>query len=448
MIIFYISGIRALSSVNRSMEGASSLTGIVPEQKLPGSSQAYISGVDLNDLTATFSEALGLVGKKWYTHGKRVAVIALQLSEYLSFSSQELEDLRLAALLHDIAVSSPENHEKQVSIEWEGARKHCLEAAALLEGFPYFERITGIIRRHHDKWSHLAGSSVDEKIALSANLVFLADQIDLRMGPAEDPLLTYQETIDRIVPDREGLFNPQLIELLKKTYEIEAFWLPLDPRYLEGAFNRFKPNTRGAVTWDELESAAIVLAGIVDKKSPFTADHSFGVARLCHYFATQINLMPETVQKLRIAGLMHDIGKLAVPNEILEKPSSLTPEEFHIVKQHPYGTYLVLSNLPGLNDVRDWAAFHHEKGDGSGYPFHLKKNAFGIEHLIVMFSDIIRALIQRRPYRSGLSTDHIIDILEHLTANHSGFSPLTKLVRDHYGEVEAIARGKQDIPLG
>ena len=88
-----------------------------------------------------------------------------------------------------------------------------------------------------------------------------------------------------------------------------------------------------------------------------------------HYFASHLGLSPETAKQLRVAGLLHDLGKLAVPDEILEKPSQLTPDEFQIIKRHPFETYYILSGVPALDKIRDWAAFITKKWMVPGIPF-------------------------------------------------------------------------------
>ena len=207
------------------------------------------------------------------------------------------------------------------------------------------------------------------------------------------------------------------------------------PHHLDTALERFRPKKPITVGLDDLEILSAVFGAIVDNKSPYTKGHSKGVAQLCDLFATRLDMPEETVKKLRIAGLVHDLGKLAVPDSILEKPGSLTADEFQVVKRHPFETYYVLSAVPQLADIRDWAAFHHEKPDGSGYPFHLTEKDYAVEHTIVMLSDKIQALIQERPYRPALERDQVLDILEHLAASHQIYEPVMQVIRSDYDSV-------------
>lgn len=402
--------------------------------------------VDLHDLALVLSEALGLVGGKVIHHGKRVAYLALSLAEGLNLTPEEFDDLRTAALLHDAGVSQTRVFEKLAQLDWEGAMEHCFHGATLLEKFPAFSRVADIILYHHTKWPALLKLDIPPRTALLANLVFLADRIDVQINWDIELILNRERIVSQI-DELSGLFfHPDLVTSLRRKTQLEAFWLSLHTRYLPMALSLFKPTRSLNINLDHLEILAGILATIVDSKSPFTRHHSEGVSRLCWFFAGRTGLPNAIIQKLRIAGLLHDLGKLAIPDEILEKPSSLTYDEFQIVKRHPFETYYVLSGLPALHDIRDWASFHHEKADGSGYPFHYISSDYGVEHLIVMLSDIIQAVIQDRPYRHGLPKDQVMDILEYIAAKQPMFGPLMAVVRQDYDLITATAKGDEEPP--
>ncbi len=114
-----------------------------------------------------------------------------------------------------------------------------------------------------------------------------------------------------------------------------------------------------------------IFAKVIDFRSPFTAMHSAGVAASAVRLARLVHMSDTECQMIRIAGNLHDIGKIAVPRSVLEKQSRLTPDEFDIIRAHSYCTYQVLDGLKGLEDIQRWAAYHHERLDGKGYPFKL-----------------------------------------------------------------------------
>jgi HD-GYP domain-containing protein (c-di-GMP phosphodiesterase class II) len=117
---------------------------------------------------------------------------------------------------------------------------------------------------------------------------------------------------------------------------------------------------------------------------------------------------------LELAGLLHDIGKLRQPDYLLEKPSKLTPEEYSHIQRHSFDTYAIIKNIHGLEKISMWAAQHHERIDGSGYPYHLDGGSVSLEARIVAVADVFQALAQRRPYRDSMTKDEIMEILNEM----------------------------------
>ena len=122
----------------------------------------------------------------------------------------------------------------------------------------------------------------------------------------------------------------------------------------------------------------------------------------------------ETCDKMYLAGALHDVGKIAIGNEILEKPARLTYEEFAKMKNHAGYTYMILSNVNGFEEIRDLAAFHHERLDGSGYPFGKKADELNQLQRIMACADIYQALTEKRPYKDGMSHEKACSILKEM----------------------------------
>lgn len=117
---------------------------------------------------------------------------------------------------------------------------------------------------------------------------------------------------------------------------------------------------------------------------------------------------------LELAGLLHDIGKLRQPDMLLDKPGRLTEEEYAHIQRHSFDTYSILRNIKGLEKITQWAALHHERVDGSGYPYHLHDIGLALEARIVAVADVFQALAQNRPYRDSLQPDAIMAILDEM----------------------------------
>ena len=116
------------------------------------------------------------------------------------------------------------------------------------------------------------------------------------------------------------------------------------------------------------------------------------------------------------AGHLHDLGKLRVPDEILDKPGRLDAAERKIINTHSYETFQILRNIGGFEDIARWAAYHHEEPDGSGYPFHLDAAATPLEARILRVADIFQAMVQERPYRQGMDDAAVARFMGDLVA--------------------------------
>ncbi|MCX5783329.1 MAG: HD domain-containing protein, partial [Elusimicrobia bacterium] len=112
-----------------------------------------------------------------------------------------------------------------------------------------------------------------------------------------------------------------------------------------------------------------------------------------------------------MAGYLHDLGKIAIPGEILQKPGSLDREEFNTVKAHPYHTYNTLKHIPFFEGISQWAGYHHERLDGEGYPFRLKDEELSLGCKIMAVADVFTALTEERPYRKCSGSDSAMRVI-------------------------------------
>lgn len=160
-----------------------------------------------------------------------------------------------------------------------------------------------------------------------------------------------------------------------------------------------------------LDSICLAFAQIVDAKSPFTFNHSNGVANAAVATASKLGLRRERIVFLRHAALLHDLGKLGVSNTILEKPGKLDEEEWQSLRLHPYYTWKILQAIPGFSEMSEVAASHHEKLNGKGYFRGLTAEQMPLEARILVVADIFDALSAKRPYRDSLPLEKVFAIL-------------------------------------
>ena len=174
-----------------------------------------------------------------------------------------------------------------------------------------------------------------------------------------------------------------------------------------------KFNNEEVISQNHLIEMVTSLAGAIDAKDPYTKGHSTSVSRYAEALARAINLPEDEVQKITLGGLLHDVGKIGIPENVLRKPGKLDPDEWEIMKQHPViGAEKVLAPNEALSHLIPIVKYHHEHIDGSGYPEHLKGDEIPLSARIVAVADTYHALISDRPYRKGMSVEKACEILQ------------------------------------
>lgn len=371
--------------------------------------------VELGQALFALSDALDLVGIEDIHHGKRVAWLTQQLLSMAGLAGL-IHDARQAALLHDLGVASSRHH--QSLLVGLGANDtHCETGARLLRHFEPLAHLAEVVRHHHTPWHQLEG--LEANTALMANAVFLADRIDVinaRLRPdtsaALGPIVRaglfdrYPHTFHpSLIDAARGLLDQRdLVETLSKG---EAVLAPGDegtPRFL---------------SQPEVRQLANLFAQAVDAKSTFTASHSRGVAALARHLGEAIGLDGDNLHTLEISALLHDLGKLRVPDEVLDKPAALTAAERAMMMKHPVDSREILARVRGFDRIARCAGMHHEFLDGSGYPDGLEGDQISIGARIITVADIFQALAQSRPYRAALPPNEILTILNtHASQGH------------------------------
>ncbi len=335
-------------------------------------------------------------------------------------------------------------------LEWAGAKAHCLRGEELLADFAPLAHLAPIVRYHHSRWTWLQKQWLAAGTALHANLIFLADRIDVLAAPfhADQTVLAHAEEIRaRLAAERGHLFAPELVDAFLALSAGEAFWLALQP----DAVREYQAEMEGhgelrIVGWNEFKRCADIFARIIDAKSPYTEQHSRGVARLSRHLAGRLGLDAAVCEKIEVAGLLHDIGKLQIPDEIIEGRAALTAQEFNVMKSHSYGTRQVLKRLHAIDEISRWASYHHETPDGRGYPFHVGGAALPLEARIINVADIFQALAQQRPYREPLPPEKIIAILRQRAALGQADATVVEAIAGDLANCHRIALCRERDP--
>jgi putative nucleotidyltransferase with HDIG domain len=205
-----------------------------------------------------------------------------------------------------------------------------------------------------------------------------------------------------------GWFDPKLVDTLGACLSDELFWESLR----EPDFAAWEPEDR-VVLADEarLDRIAIAFAGVIDAKSPWTYRHSDRASLIAAGIAAKLGLDAAGVSDLRRAAMLHDIGKLAVSNRILDKRGDLSAAEAAIIREHPLVTAQILERVPGFSQLARLASAHHERLDGHGYPRGLTADALDVPMRVLAVADVYEAVTSERPYRPAMSSEQALAIL-------------------------------------
>ncbi len=143
----------------------------------------------------------------------------------------------------------------------------------------------------------------------------------------------------------------------------------------------------------------------VEARDPYTAGHQLRVANLAVAIATEMNVMKDRIEGIRMAGMIHDLGKISVPAEILSKPISLTEIEYALIKTHPMAGYNIIADIDFPWPIAQMVLQHHERMNGTGYPQGLSGESILLEARIICVADVVEAMASHRPYRPSLGID-------------------------------------------
>lgn len=206
-------------------------------------------------------------------------------------------------------------------------------------------------------------------------------------------------------------FVPVIVAALESAAELGDLWSGLDERTEERVYQRAPRAAVFAIDDEYLDDIAEGFADVIDAKSPFTADHSRRVTLYADMIAEEVGLTQEHRRWLRRAALLHDIGKLAVSNQILDKPDRPSEDEWISIRAHPAHSEAILSRVSAFRDIAPVAGAHHERLDGKGYPKGQTKATLPYEAMILATADVYDALTADRPYRDAMPYEKAMGIL-------------------------------------
>ena len=423
--------------------------------------------VRTGEVLASLSYALDLTEGQPMGHALRSCILGMKIAEEIGLPQSEQADLYYALLMKDAGCSTNASKMYQIlgsddirakrdvkTTDWTKVGWESLQYALshVKTGAPLLERVRALVevaknqKRNARELVQMRcerGAFIARRIGLSEATAQGIQSLDEMWNGAGQPdglrgrtiplisrIMNLCQNLDvfymaqgpaaalEMANRRSGTwFDPNLIRVFNSLAKSEFLW-----KDVENASQRvldFEPVEHSLPTDEQsLENICLAFADVIDAKSPFTYRHSAGVAGAAVAIARTMGLEQEDVTDIRRAALLHDIGKLSVPNSILDKPSKLEDSEWKIVKQHPFYTYEILKRNPCFGKLAQMAASHHEKLDGSGYFRGLGAEHLSIPARILVVADIFDALHAKRPYRDSLPAEVVFSMMDKDAPKH------------------------------
>lgn len=382
----------------------------------------------MSDILSAFSYALDCVehdavGVATH-HTKRVAYICLVLGENLGLDRLQLNDLAACAILHDNALTQYLHEEKISRLDMLGSKlktnagKHCVLGENNIMRLPFNFDVSNTILYHHENSD---GSGPFGKTYLEtpiyAQLIHVADVVDILFDLSVMTKEKYDKILNYLDKVRNTIVHEKIVDLFIKSFDYQTLE-KVQSLSIITALGEKLPTIYKDYSLEQIGNIVEVVANVIDYKSEFTMRHSMGIAQKAIRMAKYYNYDDETTMKLYFAAAVHDIGKLVIDRDVLEKPDKLTESEHIYMQNHAYYTYDILKDIRGLEDIVSWASSHHEKLNGKGYPFGKTAEELGFNERLMACLDIYQALTEERPYKEGYEHEKVIQIMTNMANNN------------------------------
>ena len=376
-----------------------------------------------NCILHIISNMLKMQNAKLLDHGSRVGYLVAKMLETKGLSEKDILEGYLMGLLHDIGAYKTEEIDKLIQFETKNVCEHSVYGYLILELAEVMKEKADVVLYHHTPWDKIDGLT-DEKKEL-ANLIFLADRVEIYVRSKHEPIA--MELLKK-----HPLYSNDNLNLFfaaDQKYDLQK-------RLLDGSFinDTEKYLYRAEFSKEELKKWIRMVAFLIDFRSESTVTHTITMVSASISIAKQMGLGKQQLDEIYTGAYIHDLGKIAIPLEILEKPGKLTFDEMEVMKTHILLTGNIIRGHVSDN-VYKIAIRHHEKVNGEGYPYGIKDDELTLAEKIVAVADIYSALSGKRSYKEKFDKEKIISIMMQMAEREQIDKEVVNVLVEHFEEI-------------
>jgi len=398
--------------------------------------------IAMDMLCRVFSNALDIIEEEQIGatdfHSMRVAALCAAMGRQLGFDDDTLSALCICALFHDNALTEY-NLYKNKSIQYErNMILHCEKGQSNVSWLPFKKNISGFVLYHHECEN---GNGPFKKqggeFPLEAALIAAADSIDVAYQLQHIPAVGLEDLRGKISANAGAYSTKAATGILLDV--LDAGMLEkLRDENISSTMDKSLPKWEVDLNDPSVIKIAGFISRIIDFKSQFTRKHTSQIANRAWIMAGYYGYSKEDKAALFLASSLHDIGKIAVPVEVLEKNGPLNDDEFQIIKNHARFTHDWLCNIPDFEIINNWASNHHEKLNGLGYTFGKPGEELDFNSRLIACIDIYQAVREERPYHSARSHEETMPVLYSMAAKNLIDEKIVKDIDDVMSKYPAV----------
>lgn len=390
--------------------------------------------ISSKNMAGIVCRTLNHVDERLVDHGIRVAYIVLKMLEAEGISDQKrIRDLCFLTMVHDVGAYKTEEINDMVQFETGNVWNHSIYGYLFLKYLSPFSELSSVILFHHTDYEKLIRiPDLQSDIIKWAQIVNLADRMDVCMQTGEVKDIT--NFLERF---REKKFSSEVVDLFltveKKDHVLENLRRNHEEK-LNISKEVFMSLGNPSYAKEEIDTYLKMIVYAIDFRSPFTVIHTITTTSISRELAVLMDLDENQVTQIYYGALLHDLGKIGIPVEILEYPGKLSPQAMKIMKTHVNITEEIMNGEiePVVAKI---ALRHHEKLDGSGYPRGLKSDDLTLSERIVAIADIVSALYGRRSYKEAFGKEKIVGILSEMKENGLLCYQTVDIMIKHFDEI-------------